>query len=130
MRIPFGSSSVYQPWHYDQRASYTMSLVLHNETKYDGEGKGLDISFNQSYGPFSFSEGEQIDYSSMIADEETAITLPYPLNGAILFASHQGHLLHRMSTITQIFSQSVPCTERTTMQIMLIDEKWGTKKPA
>jgi hypothetical protein len=119
-RIDSASKPIFQPWHYDQKTSNTMSLILHNDCSYV-EGKGLDICRNKSYGPFSFSTKAIEDFSSMIPDKSSLISLEYPANGAILISSKRGHILHRRSPIKESKS---PCS-RISFQVMLIDETWG-----
>ncbi len=125
---PPSGFSLFQPWHYDQRASYTMTSVLYNDFEYS-EGKGLDLSFNRMYGPFSYSESPRRDFSDIEPDSfYNRVSIPYPKNGAILFSGKRGHVIHRMSTLERkFFLTKEKNPQRITIQIFLIDKEWGSR---
>lgn len=105
-------------WHYDTSAKSTMVAVFQNDFAYkEGEESGLDIAENSDIGPYH----PILTSRSRKPKNNSYISYSYPVNGAIIFQTMQGAIIHRRSIMER--PQQINAT-RTIIQIKLRDLSW------
>jgi len=102
-------------WHFDKSAKCTMVSVLQNDFPYAEEGEGLDIAENSEEGPH-LPKSYRDSYP-----KDGYMSCSYPENGAIIFHTHQGTIIHRRSVLDKPTSSNAT---RTLLQIKLKDPNW------
>lgn len=102
-------------WHYDIKTSITLLIMLKNQFKYLDGSKGLDIAFNESFGPHDPSV-------SMGTEPENQNYHKIAYNDGILIDNGMGEVVHRTPPLE--LDPLAINRERVYIQIKLFDPTW------